>query len=342
MANVSIHGPTGVLVVDGQKVFRSASRIRRRTMARAPSGEHAFQELANAGATMIRSGRPTGRSGASTTRSPPEKAIQDSAAAHGLQCWMRLGLPPICRRCRQRAAPAEGHRLPSRTIRRCAPTRASTSRATRSAARSGSARPASCARTSGSGRSIPNHPLVIIQAPRNPVVAADRRTGPRSTSPASTSTRSPTRPACTAATATPTSASSATSRTRSTRRRRQAVLDDAADRVERRRAVQGRRLVPRFPSLHEERFMAYQAIVNGARGLDFFGGHLTEVCTPTTPSSAGTGRSGGRRCARSCTSSPRAELRPARSSPTSRSRCVKPTTARMELVDRGGRRTTSS
>ena len=39
-------------------------------------------------------------------------------------------------------------------------------------------------------------------------------------------------------------------------------------------------LVPRFPSLHEERFMAYQAIVNGARGLAFFGGHLTQVTTP--------------------------------------------------------------
>ena len=39
-------------------------------------------------------------------------------------------------------------------------------------------------------------------------------------------------------------------------------------------------LVPRFPSLHDERFMAYQAIVNGARGLTFFGGHLTQVTTP--------------------------------------------------------------
>jgi hypothetical protein len=38
--------------------------------------------------------------------------------------------------------------------------------------------------------------------------------------------------------------------------------------------------VPRFPSLHEERFMAYQAIVNGARGLNFFGGHMTQVATP--------------------------------------------------------------
>jgi hypothetical protein len=38
--------------------------------------------------------------------------------------------------------------------------------------------------------------------------------------------------------------------------------------------------VPRFPTLHEERFMAYQAIVNGASGLAFFGGHLTAVMRP--------------------------------------------------------------
>jgi hypothetical protein len=39
-------------------------------------------------------------------------------------------------------------------------------------------------------------------------------------------------------------------------------------------------VVPRFPSLPAERFMAYQAIVNGARGLLFFGGHLTQIATP--------------------------------------------------------------
>jgi hypothetical protein len=39
-------------------------------------------------------------------------------------------------------------------------------------------------------------------------------------------------------------------------------------------------LVPRFPSNADLRFMAYQAIVNGARGLVFFGGHLTEVMSP--------------------------------------------------------------
>jgi hypothetical protein len=39
-------------------------------------------------------------------------------------------------------------------------------------------------------------------------------------------------------------------------------------------------VVPRFPTLQQERYMAYQSIVDGARGLVFFGGHLTQVCTP--------------------------------------------------------------
>jgi hypothetical protein len=38
--------------------------------------------------------------------------------------------------------------------------------------------------------------------------------------------------------------------------------------------------VPRFPSNAELRFMAYQAIANGARGLAFFGGHLQQVMSP--------------------------------------------------------------
>ena len=38
--------------------------------------------------------------------------------------------------------------------------------------------------------------------------------------------------------------------------------------------------MPRFPSLHDERFMTYQAIANGARGLNYFGGHLTQIASP--------------------------------------------------------------
>jgi hypothetical protein len=39
-------------------------------------------------------------------------------------------------------------------------------------------------------------------------------------------------------------------------------------------------LVPRFATFADLRFMAYQAIVNGATGLAFFGGHLPEVMSP--------------------------------------------------------------
>jgi hypothetical protein len=38
--------------------------------------------------------------------------------------------------------------------------------------------------------------------------------------------------------------------------------------------------VPRFPTLHQERFMAYQAVIHGARGLAFFGGEYTQVMRP--------------------------------------------------------------
>jgi hypothetical protein len=38
--------------------------------------------------------------------------------------------------------------------------------------------------------------------------------------------------------------------------------------------------VPIFPNLHQERFMAYQAIVAGARGLVFFGGDIVKAMSP--------------------------------------------------------------
>jgi hypothetical protein len=50
--------------------------------------------------------------------------------------------------------------------------------------------------------------------------------------------------------------------------------------------------VPIFPTIREERFMAYQAIVAGARGLVFFGGDLAQVMRPVDAAQGGTGRSG--------------------------------------------------
>ena len=91
MTSVSIHGPTGVLLVDGQKVFPIGLSDPPPHDALAPSGQHAFQELANAGATMIRTGTPDWALVRINHQIAAEKAIQDAAAAHGLRCWMRLG-----------------------------------------------------------------------------------------------------------------------------------------------------------------------------------------------------------------------------------------------------------
>jgi hypothetical protein len=91
MTSVSIHGPTGVLLVDGKKVFPIGLSDPPPFDAQAPSGQHAFQELANAGATMIRTGTPDWALVRINHQIAAEKAIQDAAAAHGLHCWMRLG-----------------------------------------------------------------------------------------------------------------------------------------------------------------------------------------------------------------------------------------------------------
>ena len=91
MASVKIHGPTGVLLVDGQKVFPIGISDPPPSNARAPSGEHAYQELANGGITMIRSGTPDWAPGKIDQQIARERELQISAASHGLQCWMRLG-----------------------------------------------------------------------------------------------------------------------------------------------------------------------------------------------------------------------------------------------------------
>src|SRR5258706_9723278 len=35
----------------------------------------------------------------------------------------------------------------------------------------------------------------------------------------------------------------------------------------------------RFPTFFEERFMTYEAIINGSRGVLYFGGHIGKACT---------------------------------------------------------------
>ena len=159
MTSVSIHGPTGVLLVDGQKVFPIGLSDPPPHDALAPSGQHAFQELANGGVTMIRTGTPDWALGRINHQIAAEKAIQDAAAAHGLHCWMRLGpvaeLPGAAANAQLLTKIVEGVQGPSRALRLQGHRRAAQPVPRREVDPAGRARARPC---SGSGRSIPRTP----------------------------------------------------------------------------------------------------------------------------------------------------------------------------------------
>ena len=169
MTNVSIHGPTGVLLVDGQKVFPIGLSDPPPHDALAPSGEHAFQELANGGATMIRTGTPDWALGRINQQIAAEKAMQDSAAAHGLHCWMRLGpvanLPGAAANKQLLQKVVDGLQGPPGALRL-----QGRRRAAQPVPRREVDPPGGLVRAHTRIKALdPKHPLVIIQAPRSPV-----------------------------------------------------------------------------------------------------------------------------------------------------------------------------
>jgi hypothetical protein len=77
----------GALVVDGKKVFPITLTIVPGFDAKAPSGKHAYEEFADSGAMFMRTGGPDWNDQAIER----EKATQDAAAAHGMRCSPWLG-----------------------------------------------------------------------------------------------------------------------------------------------------------------------------------------------------------------------------------------------------------
>jgi hypothetical protein len=77
----------GVLVVDGTKVFPITLTIVPGPDGKAPSGKHAYEEFTDGGVMFIRSGKPAWNAETIAL----EKATQEAAAAHGLRCCPWLG-----------------------------------------------------------------------------------------------------------------------------------------------------------------------------------------------------------------------------------------------------------
>ena len=94
MSRVTIDGQTGVLQIDGEKVFPLGLSNPPPLGVKAPDGADALKELAGAGASFIRTGRGDWSLAAIDAQIAAERALEDAAAAHGLHCWLYLGDTP--------------------------------------------------------------------------------------------------------------------------------------------------------------------------------------------------------------------------------------------------------
>ena len=87
-ANTASLNEDGVLVIDGKKVFPIGFTTSPPPDGKTPAGRNAIEELADAGATFLRAG-PLGDRW-DESRFKAEKATEDAAAKNGLHCWLNL------------------------------------------------------------------------------------------------------------------------------------------------------------------------------------------------------------------------------------------------------------
>jgi hypothetical protein len=279
---VAVDRATGALLVEGRKVFPLVLSNGPPLGAKAPGGGDAFAEVAAGGASFLRVGRPNWSLESIDQQIAAEREVLDAAAAHGLHCWLQLGnvpdlparipsankqmLPKIVRGLKDHPALGawKGLDEPANPNR---PERVPVA---------GLVRAYRTLRASD-----PNHPVVITQAPVGTAAQLI-----------------PYRPAfdITGADIYPVSYPPGKHAGRG--KHDIGVVGDITRKMD--RAAGGKPIwmtlqvawsgvipterhpanVPRFPNLSQERFMAYQAIVHGARGLAFFGGHLTQIARP--------------------------------------------------------------
>jgi hypothetical protein len=277
--------PTGALLIGGARVFPLVLSNGPPAAGKAPSGRNALAEVASAGVTFIRTGIGDWSAANVDRELAQQRALLDAAGAHGLHAWLWLGdaanLPPGA----PQSSPAEqllarivdgmqGH--PALAAYKGVDEPRNPFRGDKWIRAAGLVRAYERLKQLDGG-----HPLVLTQAPIGTVAqlapyrpafditgadvypvsyppGAHTQTGNRDISVVGDITRK----LMSAAGGKPV----------------WMTLQVAWSGVAPSKQKPG--LVPRFPTLQAERFMAYQAIVNGARGLVFFGGHLTQVASP--------------------------------------------------------------
>ncbi|HKI91696.1 MAG TPA: hypothetical protein VJ986_05305 [Gaiellaceae bacterium] len=282
MSAVTVHRPTGALLVEGKRVFPIVLSNPPPVGRRAPSGKWPLAEVAAGGVSFLRTGRPDWDAEFAADQIAGERAVFDAAAAHGLRCWCWLGslanLPSQPGSAREKLLVKvvnglKGH--PGLGVWKGIDEPANPLRPGRIPA-------AGLVRAHRKLRALdPHHPVVVTQAPRGTVAVL-----------------TPYRPSFDITGADVYPVSYPPGKHVGGANRDLSVVGDVTAKMVRAAGAkpvwttlqiawsgmaptkQKPGLVPRFPSLHDERFMAYQAIVAGARGLVFFGGHMTQVATP--------------------------------------------------------------
>lgn len=282
MSVVEVDRATGALIVKGQKVFPLVLSDGPPLGAKTPAGEDALAVLAAGGANFLRVGRHEWSAGSIDQEIAGVREVLDAAAAHGLHCWLQLGNTPDL--------PARGLAAREQLLTRIAGRLKDHPALGAWKGIDEPANPSRPARVPVAGlvrayrklREIdPDHPVVITQAPVGTVAQL-----------------APYRPAFDITGADIYPVSYPPGKHAGGRDRDIGVVGDVTRKMVRAaggkpvwmtlqiawsgvlRSQQHPDNVPRFPTLNQERFMAYQAIVNGARGLAFFGGDLTPVARP--------------------------------------------------------------
>jgi hypothetical protein len=275
---VSVDPATGCLVIAGAKVFPIG-------LSEAPSpdgvtrdGRNAWAEVSSAGVNFVRSGLRQWSLPQIDAQIAAERARMDAAVSHGMFCWPRLGnagnLPTTAGSPEEQILVQLANGL--KTHDGLGAWKGADEPAW------GGVPAAALSRARTKLRTVdPGHPIVIIQAPLQPVAnlvpyrPAFDITGadiyPVGYPPGAHSDL-PNKDMSVVGDITKKMVSAAG--TKPIWMTLQIAWSGVTPNQQR------PELVPRFPSLFDERFMAYQAIVNGARGLIFFGGQLTQVMRP--------------------------------------------------------------
>jgi len=279
---VSIDRSTGALLVDERVIFPIVRSNGPPAGSKAPSGNDALAEVAAGGANFIRAGRPDWSLDSLDEQLAAERETLDAAAANGLHCWLQLGnVPDLPER-----APAATEQLLTNLVGglKDHPALGAWKGLDEPANPNRSAR-VPAARLDRAYRKLkavdPDHPVVITQAPIGTLAQLK-----------------PYRPAFDITGADIYPVSYPPGKHAGRRARDIGIVGAITQKMV--QAAGGKPVwmtlqvawsgvipspqhpknVPSFPTLQQERFMAYQAIVHGARGLSFFGGHLTQIARP--------------------------------------------------------------